>query len=322
MPSETPYTCMLTANDDLCPLSHAALSLQTLCVCLSTIVVFETSVEYMLVMRELHHGHQSAWKLIKLFTPYRRVAEYCFAFDLPVFILSCAMMVHVRFATLTQSTTIATVAEVLLACTLALLLGMMMLMQRVKHVHGEGKKKEREKKRQREEQRKAAAALMAQPGGAEGSSLRAASKKRRSLGVFAGALGQSMGRKQMGRLISVLPGNNSNRSSMRDSDDEVTSSPSPSPEPQGTKAARGNRKGVGFSDQISDDGGVQLSERAQGGSECAPSRPDLVPVRRDSQVERLLAAHDAASHSLDSELGSMRESTGEEDSGGSNSQAV
>ena len=49
------------------------------CVGLSTIVVLETSFEYMFVMRELHHGNASAWELINAFRFCRRIAETFFA---------------------------------------------------------------------------------------------------------------------------------------------------------------------------------------------------------------------------------------------------
>jgi hypothetical protein len=52
------------------------------CVGLSTIVVLETSFEYMFVMRELHHGNASAWELINAFRFCRRIAETFFAVSL------------------------------------------------------------------------------------------------------------------------------------------------------------------------------------------------------------------------------------------------
>lgn len=65
------------------------------CVGLSMIVVLETAFEYMFVMRELHHGPASAWMLIRAFRPFRRLAEFTFALEIVMFLISTGTPPHV-----------------------------------------------------------------------------------------------------------------------------------------------------------------------------------------------------------------------------------
>jgi hypothetical protein len=104
------------------------------------------------VMRELHHGDRSAWKLLSLFTPYRRIAEWCFALIIGMFLISTALMVHVRFK---LSFSFATAfSQVILSLNVVVLGVLVGLMQNVKTKHGQGKKIKRaeaEKQRQKRE---------------------------------------------------------------------------------------------------------------------------------------------------------------------------
>ena len=112
------------------------------CVGLSTIVVLETSFEYMFVMRELHHGSRSAWNLLEQFRFCRRAAEASFALEIIIFLMSTGLMVHVRFAkTLPIG---AGMALMLLTCCFLAILGMVWAMQKAKMQHGEGAKQKRE----------------------------------------------------------------------------------------------------------------------------------------------------------------------------------
>ena len=112
------------------------------CVGLSTIVVLETSFEYMFVMRELHHGAASAWNLISHFRFCRRAAEIAFALEIMVFLVSTGFMVYVRFAkTLPIGTT---VSIVLLALNMAFTFAIVGALQHAKWVHGHGARQKRE----------------------------------------------------------------------------------------------------------------------------------------------------------------------------------
>ena len=128
----------------------------TLCVGLSMLVVLETAFEYMFVMRELHHGRESAWNLIAVFAPFRRAAEVTFALEIFFFLLSTGFMVHVRFArALTGGTYI---AHFVLGVMFVLIIILVTLMQRAKVHHGEGKKiKRREADERRRARREVAA---------------------------------------------------------------------------------------------------------------------------------------------------------------------
>lgn len=123
------------------------------CVGLAMLVVLETSFEYMFVMRELHHGHESAWNLIRAFAPYRRAAELTFSLEIFFFLLSTGLMVHVRFGRALAGGTF--LAQLLLGVNVVLIFVLMSCMQRAKLRHGEGKKiRQREAQERREERRR------------------------------------------------------------------------------------------------------------------------------------------------------------------------
>ena len=122
------------------------------CVGLSTIVVLETSFEYMFVMRELHHGNESAWNLIKAFRYCRRVAECFFALEIIMFLASVGLLVHVRFARLLPTAT--SLAQALLIINFALIFVLVAMMQRAKVTHGEGKKLKRKEAEERRRRRR------------------------------------------------------------------------------------------------------------------------------------------------------------------------
>ena len=272
------------------------------CVCLSTVVVFETSFEYAATMRELHHGNQSAWKLIKRFAPYRRIAEYCFALDLAMFILSTAMMVHVRFASLTGSHAVATTAHVFLSLTAALIFVMIAFMQRVKVTHGQGAKKMREKARQEKERRKLAAerASMLAGGSTKGSSMK--SGKKRVTGW----------RKMGGSSPWLLAGG---RSSQSDAHMSALEALGGHGKPRSAKC--GN---VSFASEVGVGAPLGGVEEASARSEEVSGRDDdrasssgvergteESRSRTDSATTKMLAVHDSSQHSLDNLFGSMRD---------------
>ena len=112
------------------------------CVGLSTVVVLETSFEYMLVLRELHHGAPSAWNLIQQFRYARRVAELAFSLDIIMFLVSTGLMVYVRFSkTLPVGTAVSIILLSLMAFTIFVIVA---LMQYAKVVHGQGSRRKRE----------------------------------------------------------------------------------------------------------------------------------------------------------------------------------
>ena len=112
------------------------------CVGLSTIVVLETSFEYMFVMRELHHGANSAWNLIQHFRFCRRAAEAAFALEIIIFLISTGLMVYVRFyKTLPVGTY---TSLVLLGLNMVFILCIVGALQAAKRQHGQGAKQKRE----------------------------------------------------------------------------------------------------------------------------------------------------------------------------------
>ena len=112
------------------------------CVGLSTIVVLETSFEYMFVMRELHHGADSAWNLIAHFRFCRRAAEAAFALEILIFLISTGLMVYVRFAkTLPVGST---VSLALLGLNMLFVFTIVWSLQTAKVAHGQGAKHKRE----------------------------------------------------------------------------------------------------------------------------------------------------------------------------------
>ena len=102
--------------------------------------------------RELHHGHESAWNLIRAFAPYRRTAELTFALEIFTFLTSTGLMVYVRFARALKGGTI--IALMVLGINVVVIFFVMGAMQRAKLTHGQGKKiKRREAEDRREERR-------------------------------------------------------------------------------------------------------------------------------------------------------------------------
>ena len=122
------------------------------CVGLSTLVVLETSFEYMFVMRELHHGRESAWNLIAAFTPFRRAAEIFFTLEILCFLLSTGFMLQVRFANMLPGGV--AISQFLLITNFLLIFAIVALMQRAKLMHGRGKQLKREEALERRERRR------------------------------------------------------------------------------------------------------------------------------------------------------------------------
>ena len=112
------------------------------CVGLSTLVVLETSFEYMFVMRELHHGAASAWNLIRQFRFCRRIAEIAFVVQIALFLISTALMVRVRFLQqLPLGTTTALICLGINGIGIMVVVGML---QAAKTRHGQGARARRE----------------------------------------------------------------------------------------------------------------------------------------------------------------------------------
>ena len=146
------------------------------CVGLSTIVVLETSFEYMFIMRELHHGNKSAWALLEAFKYCRRTAEVLFALEIIMFLISTALLVHVRFARLLPASSV--FAQVLIVINFMIIFVVVAMLQQAKRVHGVGRKLKREERKERMRRRREEQ----ERGGC-------APHKRRSIGggLFAGA---------------------------------------------------------------------------------------------------------------------------------------
>jgi len=155
--------------DDACTGAESAFIVcSSYCVGLSMIVVLETSFEYMFVMRELHHGHASAWNLIRHFRYCRRIAEAAFALVILMFLISTGLMVHVRFA---RSLVVGTIfSHVLLGVNFCVVFYIVYAMQHAKIQHGEGSKIKREEARaaalrRQEEETETRARTMRDPNG-------------------------------------------------------------------------------------------------------------------------------------------------------------
>ena len=98
------------------------------------IVVIQTTLEYMFVMRELaRYGPVSAWQLEKRFSWARRLTELCFVCAIPCFFVSSACIVLVRFLPTHHIPSI--VVFVIFALLLILTLMLMLDMQRHKKRH-------------------------------------------------------------------------------------------------------------------------------------------------------------------------------------------
>ena len=156
--------------DDVCTGAESAFIVcSSYCVGLSMIVVLETSFEYMFVMRELHHGHASAWNLIRHFRYCRRIAEGAFALVILMFLISTGLMVHVRFA---RTLVVGTIfSHVLLGINFCVVFFIVYAMQNAKIQHGEGSKMKREEARaaalrRQEEEIEMRARAMREPYGA------------------------------------------------------------------------------------------------------------------------------------------------------------
>ena len=77
---------------------------------LSTLVMLESTLEYMFVMRELSHGTFCAWSLMEALSLPRRIAEACFVIALLNSIISTACMLHIRFVDLHSAVTIVAIS--------------------------------------------------------------------------------------------------------------------------------------------------------------------------------------------------------------------
>jgi hypothetical protein len=102
---------------------------------LSTFVLVEAALEYGFVMRELHFGHDHAWKLIEALKTFRKVAEWFFVMNLLCFLLATALLLHVRFS-VTQSVG-ATLGIIVISVSLLVVMCTVLSMQYVKFMHVE-----------------------------------------------------------------------------------------------------------------------------------------------------------------------------------------
>lgn len=97
-----------------------------LCAGLSTLVMLETALEYTLVMRELHQGAKSSWKLLHRLKHYRRFAEAAFVLALLSFLLATAMLLHIRFYIVMPVGALASIS-IVGACSVAAVVLMIMM---------------------------------------------------------------------------------------------------------------------------------------------------------------------------------------------------
>ena len=117
------------------PLAVSSLFLiaSTLTLGTSTFVLLESTVEYMFVMRELHHGVLSALQLQDRLRGPRRVAEMGFVISVLCSLISCGCMVYIRFHDDLEPATV--VSMLLLMATLVGSLTILAAMQYIKKGH-------------------------------------------------------------------------------------------------------------------------------------------------------------------------------------------
>ena len=100
---------------------------------LSLLVMLESTLEYMFVMRELPHSTFSAWSLMEELRLPRRVAEASFVITLLFSLISTACMLHVRYGDVASGAS--ALAITLLALLFLALLAVLAYMQRMKIQH-------------------------------------------------------------------------------------------------------------------------------------------------------------------------------------------
>ena len=100
---------------------------------LSLLVMLESTLEYMFVMRELPHSTFSAWSLMEELRLPRRVAEASFVLALLCSLISTACMLHVRYGDICSGAS--ALAITLLALLFLGLLAVLAYMQRMKIRH-------------------------------------------------------------------------------------------------------------------------------------------------------------------------------------------
>ena len=100
---------------------------------LNLLVVIETTLEYVFVMRELTYSAPSAWELMQSLRPFRRTAEIAFSASILIYMITTGVMLEERFAE--ELPKGAAAAQAVLLVAFITVVVVMVGMQRTKKTH-------------------------------------------------------------------------------------------------------------------------------------------------------------------------------------------